>query len=389
MREAGDLADVLDVVGDRRRRAASAARGAAAPASPGRRRRSVAGRRPARAARPGTRRPSPRSAWSTNGGTKVTMHTPPLPASDASTSSGTLRGWSQTARAELWLKITGAVVTVERVAHHVGGDVREVDEHAEPVHLADHVAAEVGEPAEHRLVGRGVGPRARSRCGSASCSARRGRASSAACRARSRSSGRPPCRSARRSGPPRSAASTSSAVRHRARSSGNASTRRCTKSICSRVAVTASSPVSEQGTKTDQNWPATPPARSRGRSVCTAGSPPARSTADEVVAAVLAQRPGQVVVPVEDGDGGPGHRPGVTGVFGRDSGTHRVNRSARYVDRDTSTAMLPANARRAIRSTGVALGGCRAARPRRRAARAASTESSPQVGSRSRRWSSA
>ena len=49
--------------------------------------------------------------WSTNGGTNVTMHTPPLPASDASTSSGTLRGWSQTALAELWLKIAGAVAT--------------------------------------------------------------------------------------------------------------------------------------------------------------------------------------------------------------------------------------------------------------------------------------
>ena len=30
---------------------------------------------------------------------------------------------------------------------------------------------------------------------------------------------------------------------------------------------------------TDQNWPTTPPARSRGRSVCTLGSPWRRSTA--------------------------------------------------------------------------------------------------------------
>ena len=34
---------------------------------------------------------------------------PPLSASRASTSSGTLRGWSHTAYAEEWLKTTGAV----------------------------------------------------------------------------------------------------------------------------------------------------------------------------------------------------------------------------------------------------------------------------------------
>ena len=39
------------------------------------------------------------------------MQTPPCPASVVSTSSGTLRGWSQTARAELWLKIAGAAAT--------------------------------------------------------------------------------------------------------------------------------------------------------------------------------------------------------------------------------------------------------------------------------------
>ncbi|GAA0436595.1 hypothetical protein Aca07nite_17250 [Actinoplanes capillaceus] len=39
------------------------------------------------------------------------MHTPPLPGSRVSTSSGTLRGWPQSARADEWLKITGAVLT--------------------------------------------------------------------------------------------------------------------------------------------------------------------------------------------------------------------------------------------------------------------------------------
>ena len=72
----------------------------------------------------------------------MTMQTPPLPASRASTSSGTLRGWSHSARAEEWQKITGAVGDVERVAHRVGRDVREVDEHADPVHLAHDLPAE-------------------------------------------------------------------------------------------------------------------------------------------------------------------------------------------------------------------------------------------------------
>src|SRR3954452_4660980 len=49
--------------------------------------------------------------WLMNGGTNVTMQTPPFPGSEDSTSSGTLRGCLQTANAELWLKITGAVVT--------------------------------------------------------------------------------------------------------------------------------------------------------------------------------------------------------------------------------------------------------------------------------------
>ncbi len=38
------------------------------------------------------------------------MHTPPLSASLPSTSSGTLRGWSVSARADEWEKITGASV---------------------------------------------------------------------------------------------------------------------------------------------------------------------------------------------------------------------------------------------------------------------------------------
>jgi hypothetical protein len=36
------------------------------------------------------------------------MHTPSFSANAANTSSGTLRGWSQIARADEWLKIAGA-----------------------------------------------------------------------------------------------------------------------------------------------------------------------------------------------------------------------------------------------------------------------------------------
>ena len=66
-----------------------------------------------------------------NFGTKVAIATPPFAGSRASTSSGMLRGWSQTAREEEWEKITGATERVERVPHRRRRDVREVDEHAE------------------------------------------------------------------------------------------------------------------------------------------------------------------------------------------------------------------------------------------------------------------
>ncbi len=48
------------------------------------------------------------ASGSTNFGTNVTIATPPLPGSSSSTSSGTLRGWSHTARADECEKITGA-----------------------------------------------------------------------------------------------------------------------------------------------------------------------------------------------------------------------------------------------------------------------------------------
>lgn len=59
-----------------------------------------------------------------NCGTKVTIATPPLAGSWASTSSGMLRGWSCTAREEECEKITGAWLT-RSAARMVSGEVCE------------------------------------------------------------------------------------------------------------------------------------------------------------------------------------------------------------------------------------------------------------------------
>ena len=64
------------------------------------------------------------AAGDTNFGTKVTMHTPPLAGSRSSTSSGTLRGWSQSARAEECEKTTGASV-VSRASRMVSAETWE------------------------------------------------------------------------------------------------------------------------------------------------------------------------------------------------------------------------------------------------------------------------
>ena len=87
------------------------------------------------------------------------MQVPPLSASRASTSSGTLRGWSQTRVGRGVAEDHRGAGGVESVAHHVVADVGEVDQHPDRVHLADDVAADVAQPAEHRRVRGGVGPR--------------------------------------------------------------------------------------------------------------------------------------------------------------------------------------------------------------------------------------
>ena len=157
--EPGHLPDVLDVVGDARRPSACGGARCSRSRITGSTLLEAARVTAALAhARRGSSKNQSACPWSTNGGTKVTMHTPPLPASAAEHVVGDVARVVADGARRAVAEDHGRGRHVERVAHHVGGDVREVDEHADPVHLADHVAAEVGEPAEHRLVGGGVGP---------------------------------------------------------------------------------------------------------------------------------------------------------------------------------------------------------------------------------------
>jgi hypothetical protein len=91
-------------------------------------------------------------------GTKVTITTPPLAGSSASTSSGTLRGCGLSAKALEWEKMTGARLAAIASFIVAGRHVAEVDEHAEPVHFLHHLDTERAEAAVLGLVGRGVGP---------------------------------------------------------------------------------------------------------------------------------------------------------------------------------------------------------------------------------------
>ena len=188
--------------------------------------------RPARATR---RRP----AGETNPGTNVTMHTPPLRGQRREHVVGhvarvvaqrTRAGVAEDHRRARWR---------ERGPHRRGRDVREVDEHAEPVHLAHDLDAErrsarraAPRPSRSR-------PRRCCRCGSGSCSGRRGRTSSAARRATPRCCGRPRSPPATRSGP--RADGRARRPRRYAPGPGRPGTGRAaggTPSSCSSVAVT-------------------------------------------------------------------------------------------------------------------------------------------------------
>ncbi len=86
------------------------------------------------------------------------MHTPPLAGSRASTSSGTLRGLSQSARAAGVREDHRSLDHVQRVVHRGNRDMRQVDQHAQALHLADHVSAEIGQTAGRRGIRGRVGP---------------------------------------------------------------------------------------------------------------------------------------------------------------------------------------------------------------------------------------
>ena len=95
MVDAGDLADVLDVVGDLvDRRVGLGVRPGPVGGEPPERDEVPGVDAHLRRRRGGLDAPL-RVAGETNSGTKVTMQTPPLAGSAASTSSGTLRGVSQ------------------------------------------------------------------------------------------------------------------------------------------------------------------------------------------------------------------------------------------------------------------------------------------------------
>ena len=144
MVDAGDLADVLDVVGDVGERGARRGCAAAAPGGEPSTAAEVARVEPAppASARP-ARAASPRGLRDTKPARTSPCTRRRCRRSAASTSSGTLRGMVGTARAPRSGRRSPAPrATSSACAHRVGGDVREVDEHAEPVHLARRPRAE-------------------------------------------------------------------------------------------------------------------------------------------------------------------------------------------------------------------------------------------------------
>ncbi len=193
---------------------------------------------------------------------------PPLAGSWASTSSGMLRGWSQTARAEECEKITGASVT-RRASRMVSAET-----------------CERSTSMPRRFISRTTSSPKRVRppaTGLSVAESAHGRLSlwvSVRYRTPSRYRARrvaseelmlwppsAPIREAIR--PSARAASTSSAVSASRSRSGCRSVSVRTKSICSSVALTARSPAKSARTYTDQNCAPTPPAARRARSVCS------------------------------------------------------------------------------------------------------------------------
>ena len=91
-------------------------------------------------------------------GTQLAITTPPRRAISRTSESGRLRGWSQSARAELWLATTGPRTASRTLQHGVVADVGDVDQDAAALHLANDPHAVVRQAAVARLVGGRIAP---------------------------------------------------------------------------------------------------------------------------------------------------------------------------------------------------------------------------------------
>ena len=187
-----------------------------------------------------------------------------------------------------------------RVGHRVGRDVAEVDEHAQPVHLAHDLLAERRQPVRASARRSPNRPRARSCCGSASCSPRRGVHHA---QRRERRVDRVSALHAdhRRDLARLEARSTSSAVR--ASASRPDTSRPCVDDV-DLLERRASPPLSPAGGR-DVDRPELPAdaarrAAARCRSSTTAAAAGCRAS-EVAAAASFAHRPRVVVVAVDDG----------------------------------------------------------------------------------------
>src|SRR5262245_56838436 len=97
-------------------------------------------------------------AFVTNHGTKVAITTPPLRPTSSSTSSGTLRGTSASARAPEWEKNDRRLAHVDRLAHHVVRHMAAIHQHTQTVQLPDDLLTDPREAAVRVIAGRAVGP---------------------------------------------------------------------------------------------------------------------------------------------------------------------------------------------------------------------------------------
>jgi hypothetical protein len=89
--------------------------------------------------------------------TKLTITTPPL-CGDALQDLVRHVAWHVAQRARRRVaEDDGGGAGGQRIGHGRGRHVREVDQHAQPVHLRHHLAAQLGQAAVPRRIGRGVG----------------------------------------------------------------------------------------------------------------------------------------------------------------------------------------------------------------------------------------